>query len=87
MVLHVTIGVDGRASDVTLVHTDQLLFIEPAIALVRDKWRFKPANGPDGKPVPVGTQVAVVFRMPGRCAARGWKLPPSRGTLASARFC
>lgn len=63
VVLRATIGVDGHASDITLVRTDALIFVEPAIAAVRG-WRFKPAPGPEGKPVPVVAPVEVTFRFP-----------------------
>ena len=53
---------DGRASNINVVKGPGLGLEEKAIEAVRG-WRFKPAIGPGGKPVPVLVIIEVTFRL------------------------
>jgi TonB family protein len=61
VVLQVVIGPDGRASNMQILKKLGHGLDENAIAAVRN-WRFKPAPGPNGKPVAVVLPVEVTFR-------------------------
>jgi len=61
VLLKATVQVDGRATNIEIVRSFGSDFDEKAIEAV-GKWRFHPALGPDGKPVPVTTTVEVTFR-------------------------
>ena len=62
VVLQVIISPDGRASSINVVKGPGLGLEDKAIEAVRT-WRFKPALGPGGKPVPVSVLVEVTFRL------------------------
>jgi TonB family protein len=62
VVLLVMIEPDGRAGDIQIQKKLGLGLDEKAIDAVRS-WRFKPATGPDGNPVPTLTPVEVTFRL------------------------
>ncbi len=62
VVLQVVVTADGRAMNPTVVKGPGLGLEEKAIEAVRG-WRFKPAVGPSGKPVPVLVTVEVTFRL------------------------
>jgi TonB family protein len=62
VVLQITVTADGRAIDIQVVRGPGLGLEEKAIEAVRG-WRFKPASGPGGKPVPTVTQIEVTFRL------------------------
>jgi TonB family protein len=60
--LNIVVGADGR---VTYIHVARGLGMgldERAMEAVRG-WRFKPALGPGGKPVPTQVQIEVTFRL------------------------
>jgi TonB family protein len=52
----------GKASNIEVVKSPGLGLDQKAIEAVRN-WQFKPANGPDGKPVPTRITVEVVFQL------------------------
>ena len=53
---------DGRATDIRVIKSLGLGLGENAVAAVKT-WRFKPANGPDGKPAAVLQTIEVEFRL------------------------
>jgi TonB family protein len=59
--LAVVIGVDGKASSISVVRSLGMGLDEKAIDAVQ-KWRFKPGFK-DGKPVPVKANLEVNFRL------------------------
>jgi periplasmic protein TonB len=62
VVLQAVITADGRAIDIQVVKGPGLGLEEKAVEAVKD-WRFKPAMGPAGKPVPVSVPIEVTFRL------------------------
>jgi len=62
VVLQVVIQPDGHATDVEIVKGPGLGLEEKAVEAVRT-WRFKPALGPNGKPVATITPIEVDFRL------------------------
>jgi TonB family protein len=60
--LLVTVTVDGRAVNPSVVKGPGLGLEEKALEAVRT-WRLKPAIGPNGKPVPVIVPIEVTFRL------------------------
>jgi TonB family protein len=62
VVLQVIVTADGRATNISVVKGPGLGLEEKAIEAVRG-WRFKPAVGPNGKPVPVIVPIEVTFRL------------------------
>ncbi len=62
VVLQVVITPEGRATNINVVKGPGLGLEEKAVEAVRN-WRFKPAMGPSGKPVPVAVLVEVTFRL------------------------
>jgi TonB family protein len=64
VVLQALVTVDGRAENISIVkgHELGLGLDESAIHTVAE-WRFKPAMGPDGKPVAVTVPLEVTFRI------------------------
>ena len=62
VVLQAVITPDGRAININVVKGPGLGLEERAIDKVRE-WRFKPALGPGGKPVPVSVIIEVTFRL------------------------
>lgn len=63
VVLKALIGTDGRARDVAVMHGLGYGLDEKALETVRDKWKFVPAKGPDGKPVAVRMMIEVEFHL------------------------
>lgn len=62
VVLQVVIQPDGHATNIEVVKSPGLGLGEKAIEAVRT-WRFKPALGPNGKPVATLTPIEVTFRL------------------------
>ncbi len=62
VVLYVIITADGRAVDIHVAKGPGLGLEEKAIEAVRT-WRFKPALGPNGRPVAVSIPIEVTFRL------------------------
>ena len=62
VVLQCLVTPDGRATNINVVKGPGLGLEEKAIEAVRG-WRFKPAIGPGGKPVPVQVIIEVTFRL------------------------
>ncbi len=62
VVLEVIIHPDGHATNIRIVKGPGLGLEEKAVEAVRT-WRFKPARGPDGKPVATLTPIEVTFRL------------------------
>jgi protein TonB len=62
VVLYVIITADGRAIDIHVAKGPGLGLEEKAIEAVRT-WRFKPALGPNGRPVAVSIPIEVTFRL------------------------
>jgi periplasmic protein TonB len=62
VVLQATIEPDGHAIDVHLVKGAGLGLDERALGAVRN-WRFRPAPGPNGRPVATVTTIEVNFRL------------------------
>ena len=60
--LLVTVTVDGRATNISVVKSPGMGLDEKAIEQVRT-WRFRPATGPSGKIVPVIVPIEVTFRL------------------------
>jgi TonB family protein len=62
VVLQAVITPDGRATEIQVVKGPGLGLEERAVEAVK-QWRFKPANGPGGKAVPVIVPIEVTFRL------------------------
>jgi len=62
VVLQAIITADGRAIEIQVVKGPGLGLEEKAVEAVK-QWRFKPAMGPGGKPVPVVVPIEVTFRL------------------------
>jgi periplasmic protein TonB len=62
VVLQVIIQPDGHATDIRVVKSPGLGLDAKAVEAVRT-WRFKPALGPNGKPVATLTPIEVTFRL------------------------
>ncbi len=62
VVLQVIITADGRAANISVVKGPGLGLEEKAIEAVRS-WKFHPAIGPNGRPVPVIVPIEVTFRL------------------------
>jgi TonB family protein len=62
VVLHLIITAEGRAANIQVQRSLGYGLDENAVKAVRN-WRFKPAVGPDGKPVPVWTDIEVNFQI------------------------
>jgi protein TonB len=62
VVLQVVITPDGRATEIQVVKGPGLGLEEKAVEAVK-QWRFKPAMGPGGKPVPVVVPLEITFRL------------------------
>jgi periplasmic protein TonB len=62
VVLQAVITPDGRATEIQVVKGPGLGLEEKAVEAVK-QWRFKPALGPGGKPVPVIVPIEVTFRL------------------------
>ncbi|MBI3484157.1 MAG: energy transducer TonB, partial [Acidobacteria bacterium] len=60
--LHIVVGTDGRAANIRVSRGLGMGLDERAIEAVRG-WRFKPALGPGGKPVPTEVLIEVTFRL------------------------
>jgi periplasmic protein TonB len=60
--LLVTITADGRVTNIRIAKGLGVGLDETAVAAVRT-WRFKPALGPDNKPVSVTAPIEVTFRL------------------------
>ena len=63
VLLEAVVHLNGRATDIKVLMTLPYGLEGKAIEAVR-KWRFKPAVGPNGKPVAVITPIEVTFRLP-----------------------
>ena len=62
VLLQVTITTEGRATNIVVLRRAGYGLDERAIETVR-KWKFEPAPGPDGKPVPVRVPIQITFRL------------------------
>ena len=62
VIVHVIILADGRVSEASVVKGLGLGLDEKALEAVRT-WRFTPSMGPGGRPVPVSTEIEVIFRL------------------------
>ena len=62
VVVLVVINLDGRATSIQLIKDPGLGLGEKAVEAVR-QWKFKPAIGPSGKPVPTQVPIEVTFRL------------------------
>jgi hypothetical protein len=56
------VGIDGRPGKIAVVKPLPNGLTEKAVKAV-EKWRLKPADGPDGKPAAVVQRVMVAFRL------------------------
>ncbi|MGH9864350.1 MAG: energy transducer TonB [Candidatus Acidiferrales bacterium] len=63
IVLDLILGTDGRAHSVTVLRGLSCGLDQQALDAVENVWRFKPANGPDGKPAPVHMLIEVDFNI------------------------
>ena len=62
VLLRIIVQPDGRATNISVVKGLGMGLDENAMSAVRG-WRFKPAVGPGGKPVPVEVMIEVTFRL------------------------
>lgn len=63
VVLEAVIGTDGRVGTIAVKHSLGHGLDEEAIHSARDLWRFKPANGPDGKPAATRMLIDIDFHL------------------------
>lgn len=62
VLLSVVVLPNGKASDIEVIKSPGMGLDQKAIEAVKT-WQFKPANGPDGKPVKARVQVIVTFQL------------------------
>jgi len=62
VLVDVVVTADGRVTNPHVIKSPGLGLDEVTINTLRT-WRCKPANGPNGKPVPVEVQIEVTFRL------------------------
>jgi protein TonB len=62
VVLHLIVTAEGHASNIRVKRSQGYSLDEKAAEAVGN-WRFEPAVGPQGKPVPVWTDIEVNFRI------------------------
>ena len=62
VVVLVVINLEGRATSIQLIKDPGLGLGEKAVEAFR-QWKFKPAIGPSGKPVPTQVPIEVTFRL------------------------
>jgi TonB family protein len=62
VVLRIVVNAEGYAENITVVRKLGLGLDEKAVEAMQ-KWRFKPASGPDGTPVATVVPVEVTFRL------------------------
>jgi len=62
VLLSVVVLPNGKATQIEVIKSPGLGLDQKAIEAVKT-WQFKPANGPDGKPVPTRVQVQVMFQL------------------------
>jgi TonB family protein len=60
--LKAIVGVDGKAHNIEIVKALGKGLDEQAVNAVQ-AWRFKPAIGPNGDPVPVAVPIQITFRL------------------------
>jgi TonB family protein len=64
VVVQAVVTADGRAENISIVKGHELgLGLDDSAIRAVSEWRFKPATGPDGKPVAVVVPVEVTFRI------------------------
>src|SRR5579864_1387541 len=61
--LQVTVLANGNPGDIKLIKGVGMGLDEKAIETVRNQWTFKPAIGPNGKPVPTIVPVEIAFQL------------------------
>lgn len=59
--LLVTISAAGTAEKISVIHSPGYILTERAVETVSD-WKFRPAPGKDGTPVPVAVPIDVTFK-------------------------
>ena len=62
VILQVVVTAEGRAENISVVRKAGYGLEQNAMETVR-KWRFRPAKGPDGNPVPTTVPIEVTFRI------------------------
>lgn len=62
VVLRAVITTDGRATQILVLEPCPLGLTEKAVEAV-ERWKFKPAKGPDGSPVEAWTPIEINFRI------------------------
>lgn len=63
--LRAVITAKGRATKIEVVKSPGLGLDKEAVNVVK-RWKFKPAQGPNGNPVDVETSIEVTFRLPAK---------------------
>jgi protein TonB len=61
--LNVVVLANGKAGEIKLIKGVGMGLDEKAIETVRTQWTFKPAIGPNGKPVPTIVPVEIAFQL------------------------
>lgn len=61
--LSLVVLLNGRADNVRVVKSLEKGLDQASVDIIRKKWRFKPALGPDGKPATVQTTVELSFHL------------------------
>jgi protein TonB len=62
VLVEVTVLPNGKATNIRVIKSPGMGLDEKAIEAVRN-WQFKPAIGPNGKPVAAMTQIQVIFQL------------------------
>jgi protein TonB len=61
--LQVVVLANGHPGEIKLIKGVGMGLDEKAIETVRNQWTFKPAIGPNGKPVPTIVPVEIAFQL------------------------
>lgn len=61
--LSIVVLPNGRADDVRVVKSLDKALDQASVDIIRKKWRFRPALGPDGKPAAVQNTVEMSFHL------------------------
>jgi hypothetical protein len=62
VVMYVTILPDGTAADIAVIKSARFGLNAPAVEIIAQKWRFKPAKDADGNPTPFRVNAEITYQ-------------------------